>query len=37
MSVNDADQYPYIKSEIELVKDFTAKKRKVLASASARR
>ena len=30
MSVNDADQYSYIKREIELVKDFTAKNRKVL-------
>jgi GMP synthase (glutamine-hydrolysing) len=30
MSVNDADQYPYIKREIELVKDFNAKNRKVL-------
>lgn len=30
MSVNDADKYPYIKKEIELVKDFAEKNRKVL-------
>ncbi len=30
MSVNDADQYPYINREIELVRDFTAKNKKVM-------
>jgi GMP synthase-like glutamine amidotransferase len=29
MSVNDADRYPYISREIELVKDFTGKKKKI--------
>jgi GMP synthase (glutamine-hydrolysing) len=30
MSVNDADRYPYIHREIELVKDFALKKRRML-------
>jgi len=30
MSVNDADGYPYIRREIELVKDFALKKKKML-------
>jgi len=30
MSVNDADRYPYISREIELIKDFTGKKKKIL-------
>lgn len=30
MSVNDADKYPYIRREIELVRDFAGKNKKVL-------
>ncbi|MDJ8954102.1 gamma-glutamyl-gamma-aminobutyrate hydrolase family protein, partial [Clostridium perfringens] len=29
MSVNDADKYPYISREIELVRDFAEKNRKI--------
>jgi len=32
MSVNDAEKYPYISREIDLVRDFAKKNRKFLAS-----